>query len=239
MCRTLIGRGVAVCLGLAGGVGAGKLLLDGALLRAAAAEAHSEHAVGRLAPSCVKSAATNQPTHYTDGTRRGDLVRWLDGAQPALPALSALTQWLRSELLDAISAACAQAPAGTNSGAGAAPFLRLERPGTLPPAMLACYPGRGAQFERHLDNSPATPDSRVVTAVLYLNPDWIPANGGLLRLYPLAGPSEDVEPTLGALALFWSHRVEHEVLPAHAPRYALSLWISVAPDQPAGWRNSR
>lgn len=235
LCRTLIARGVAVSSGRSGGVGAGLLALDCALLRAASAEARAQHAAGRLTPSCVKSGAAGQPAQYTDGARRGDLIRWLDGAQPALPALSALTQWLRSELLEAVRDACAQAPIGTNSGAGAAPVLRLERPGGLAPAMLACYPGQGAHFERHLDNSPATPDARVVTAVVYLNPDWSPADGGVLRLYPLAGPAEDVEPTLGALALFWSHRVEHEVLPARTPRYALSLWMSVAPDQPVGW----
>jgi SM-20-related protein len=255
LCRTLIARGVAVspgggaegspllsssllrasCMEGRGVAVSKRPLLDPSLLLAAYAEARVEQASGRMAPSRVKSAQPGQPSHYTDNARRGDVIRWLDGAQPSLPALSALTQWLRSELLEAIRDACAHAPAGTNSGAGAAPGLFLERLGGLPPAMLACYPGRGARFERHIDNSPATRDARAVTAVLYLNPGWTPEDGGVLRLYPLFGPCVDVEPVLGALVLFWSHRVEHEVLPAHAPRYALSLWMSVAPDQPLGW----
>ena len=124
-----------------------------------------------------------------------------------------------------------------------------------------------------------------MTAVLYLNEEWDPANGGSLRLYPLQGVNsggsgvnvnhtsvnsggsgvnsggsgvnsrcsaplgggvipggggvQELAPSLGALALFWSHRVEHEVLPAYAARYALSLWVSVAPDQPPGWLNHR
>jgi len=41
----------------------------------------------------------------------------------------------------ALGAACAEAATGSNSGAGDAPCLLLERPGGLPPAMLACYPG--------------------------------------------------------------------------------------------------
>ena len=35
--------------------------------------------------------------------------------------------------------------------------------------MLACYPGNGARFKRHVDNDVDSPDTRAVTAVLYLN----------------------------------------------------------------------
>ncbi len=85
---------------------------------------------------------------------------------------------------------------------------------------------------RHVDNAPATPDARAVTAILYLNPEWEPSHGGCLRVAtPPAGipigaspagiegrasaasPANDeidVPPRLGALALFWSHLVEHE-----------------------------
>ena len=45
----------------------------------------------------------------------------------------------------------------------------------------------------------------------------------------------EVAPRLGSLVLFWSHRVEHEVLPSLAPRFALSLWMHVDERQPGGW----
>ena len=48
----------------------------------------------------------------------------------------------------------------------------------------------------------------------------------------------DVAPRLGTLVLFWSHRVEHEVMPALAPRYALSLWMHVDERQHAGWMDA-
>ena len=63
-----------------------------------------------------------------------------------------------------------------------------------------------------------------VTAILYLNGDWQPADGGCLRIYGAAiaahpeaqegsaengQPAEryvEVQPRRGTLALFWSHR---------------------------------
>ena len=152
----------------------------------------------------------------------------------------ALTQWLRGELMGAVRDACAAAPPGSNRGAGRAPILRIEPSTSLPLAMLACYPGGGARFHRHVDNDPRTPDTRAVTAVLYLNGAWEPADGGSLRVYDVgttrggAGHVE-VEPRRGTLVLFWSHLVEHEVLPASTARFALSLWMCVGPRQPHGW----
>ena len=97
-----------------------------------------------------------------------------------------------------------------------------------------------------LTNSPEAPDLRAVTAVLYLNGAWEPPCGGALRIYGgksgqrAASAAVDVEPRRGTLAPFWSHRVPHEVLPAQAPRFALSLWMCVdAQRQPDGWLGGR
>jgi SM-20-related protein len=62
-----------------------------------------------------------------------------------------------------------------------------------------------------------------VTAILYLNPDWTEAAGGLLRLHLPSGPL-DVAPLLDRLVVFRSEIVEHEVLPTHAPRWAVTAW---------------
>lgn len=47
-------------------------------------------------------------------------------------------------------------------------------------AMMAIYPGGGSRFANHIDNT--TRDGRRLTVLIYLNPDWNPANGGALRV---------------------------------------------------------
>jgi SM-20-related protein len=63
-----------------------------------------------------------------------------------------------------------------------------------------------------------------VTAIYYANPAWRPEDGGLLRLH-LDGATHDVAPVLDRLLVFLSERVEHEVLPAEAPRRAVTAWL--------------
>ena len=43
------------------------------------------------------------------------------------------------------------------------------------------YPGEGARFARHIDNT--TRDGRRLTVLAYLNPAWTPEQGGALRLF--------------------------------------------------------
>lgn len=87
---------------------------------------------------------------------------------------------------------------------------------------LAHY-GPGAHYARHFDAFPGQ-DNRRVTAIVYLNPGWVPEHGGQLRLH-LAPPVE-LEPTLDRLVVFRSEGVEHEVLEARADRWALTAWYS-------------
>ena len=63
-----------------------------------------------------------------------------------------------------------------------------------------------------------------MTAIYYANSTWSPEVGGLLRLHVSAGPI-DVAPMLDRLFVFLSERVEHEVLPARAPRCAITAWF--------------
>lgn len=117
--------------------------------------------------------------------------------------------------------------------------------------MLARYPGSGARYARHRDALPDhVGDRRRLTAVYYLNVDWKAADGGCLRLYlpeelgrqvPGATPQGvegvpwldsgsdswalDVEPQFDRLLLFASGWLEHEVLPTHTERYAITTWF--------------
>ncbi|MGF6505393.1 SM-20-related protein [Paraburkholderia sp. 32] len=87
----------------------------------------------------------------------------------------------------------------------------------------AIYPP-GAGYARHLDclrNS----DSRVISAVFYLNEAWQDAEGGALRLYLADQSYHDVFPRAGTLLLFLSAEFEHEVLPATRDRMSIACWM--------------
>jgi SM-20-related protein len=87
---------------------------------------------------------------------------------------------------------------------------------------LARYPP-GAKYVRHRDAFPGD-DNRRVTAIVYLNPAWAEGDGGKLRLF--VEPVIDLAPRLDRLVVFRSELIEHEVLPAHAERWALTAWYS-------------
>ncbi|XP_078344309.1 prolyl hydroxylase EGLN3-like isoform X2 [Oculina patagonica] len=93
-------------------------------------------------------------------------------------------------------------------------------------AMVACYPGQGTGYKKHIDNP--NQDGRCITTLYYLNPGWTEEKGGMLKLYP-GGCDEDgavkILPKLDRLLLFWSDRRNpHKVEPSHDVRYAITLW---------------
>ncbi|QLG89686.1 2OG-Fe(II) oxygenase [Chitinibacter bivalviorum] len=87
---------------------------------------------------------------------------------------------------------------------------------------FASYPA-GAFYQRHLDQH-RQQDTRVVTIVQYLNPQWQESDGGQLRIYLDDGSQVDVTPYGGTLVVFMSDRFEHEVLPAIRERVSLTGW---------------
>ena len=101
--------------------------------------------------------------------------------------------------------------------------------------MYAWYPA-GGYYRRHRDAEKDTPSSwRQYSVLLYLQPDWEPAHGGVLRIHRDSGGDErpvdelpnfvDVPPKEGTLVLFQSDAVPHEVLSTHAERYAVVGWF--------------
>ena len=92
--------------------------------------------------------------------------------------------------------------------------------------MCACYPGGGARYVKHRDALPYQA-GRKLTVIYYVNAGWHPAHGGELRLWPEpegAAPPVVLAPVADRLVCFISS-LEHEVLPAWAPRFALTTWM--------------
>ncbi|XP_015266101.1 PREDICTED: egl nine homolog 2 [Gekko japonicus] len=91
--------------------------------------------------------------------------------------------------------------------------------------MVACYPGNGMGYVRHVDNPSG--DGRCVTCIYYLNRHWdSKVHGGILQIYPEGRQVvANIEPIFDRLLLFWSDRRNpHEVKPAYATRYAITVW---------------
>ena len=101
---------------------------------------------------------------------------------------------------------------------------RLSRLSSRSDAMLAVYPGGGARFQRHIDNTAS--DGRRLTVLLYMNdPDWKSEDGGLLRVWGKDGMAPtDILPLGGRLAMFYSDEAPHEVTPTHKARCAMTVW---------------
>lgn len=91
-------------------------------------------------------------------------------------------------------------------------------------AHFAVYPA-GSFYKKHLDQFSQT-RHRIISCILYLNPNWTPADGGQLRIYEADGLGHtDVTPYGGTLVCFRSADVFHEVLPAHRERFSLTGWL--------------
>ncbi len=92
---------------------------------------------------------------------------------------------------------------------------------------FAIYP-EGAFYTAHLDRHSGTSD-RVVTIILYLNPDWQPGDGGELKLWTTAGEKEGafelIEPRMGTLVCFMAGEFWHEVMPANKTRMSITGWF--------------
>ena len=93
---------------------------------------------------------------------------------------------------------------------------------------FAIYP-EGAFYKPHLDRHSGS-SNRIVTVILYLNPDWLPGDGGELKLWTTAGDREGefvlIEPRMGTLVSFLSADFWHEVLPAKKSRMSITGWFN-------------
>jgi SM-20-related protein len=87
----------------------------------------------------------------------------------------------------------------------------------------ARYPA-GAAYSRHVDQ-PRGSAQRKLSLVLYLNPSWQAADGGVLRIHAADDGFVDVAPIAGRLVCFLTPGREHEVLQAGCERLSISGWF--------------
>lgn len=144
---------------------------------------------------------------------RGDKIVWIGGGEPGCNNIGYLIN-----RVDAIITNCKRM---INNGKLGQYNIRERTK-----AMVACYPGHGSHYVKHVDNP--NRDGRCITAIYYLNINWdVRASGGLLRIFPEGCNDRvaDIEPIFDRILFFWSDRRNpHEVQPSHRTRYAITLW---------------
>ncbi|CAH1261379.1 EGLN1 [Branchiostoma lanceolatum] len=164
----------------------------------------------------------NQAAADTARNIRGDIITWVEGKEANCRRIGHLVS-----RMDTIIMKC-------NSKLGKCKINGRTK------AMVACYPGGGSRYIRHVDNPNG--DGRCVTCIYYLNKNWdVRKNGGLLRIFP-QGRDEvaDIEPRFNRLLFFWSDRRNpHEVQEAFATRYAITVWYFDAEERARAMERSR
>ena len=180
---------------------------------------------GLLKESELAGGKSGKNMRYSMASVRGDVVRFVDGTEGE----GCYNIGLLKEFSDQVVIRVQERVSELQQ--------QVIQRGKL---MCTCYPGDSnvdqacgqggpCRYVRHCDN----PDKngRVLTALYYLNKDWAPKHGGCLRVYPsdAEGNSRsdpvDVQPLHDRFLLFFSDkRCPHEVLPALAPRYAITTW---------------
>ncbi len=82
-------------------------------------------------------------------------------------------------------------------------------------------------YARHSDSLRGA-KNRLLSLVIYLNPQWRIEDGGLLHLYDTDEadrPSYSIMPEYGHAVLFLSEEVPHEVTLTHRTRYSIAAWF--------------
>lgn len=162
------------------------------------------HRIATLQHDDFRRAGTGRgQEHQLNRFVRRDRIRWLSHEHPAesawLDYMASLQQYLNRRL-----------------------FLGLFS-----------YEGHFAHYSpgdfyrRHMDAFQGQAN-RILTTVLYLNPDWESRDGGELVIYYPCNHDKElcrVRPAFGTLVTFLSEEYPHEVLPAQRDRYSIAGWF--------------
>jgi len=144
---------------------------------------------------------------------RSDKITWTDGTDEQTPHINNLVA-----MLDNIVMTANKSP---NNGSLGKYVIQ-----TRTKAMIACYPGEGSHYVKHVDNP--NNDGRCITAIYYLNKHWdTEKDGGVLKIYSACVPGviAEVNPIFDRVIFFWSDRRNpHEVMPSYRSRFAITVW---------------
>lgn len=152
----------------------------------------------------IKAGVGREQDHTINNFVRSDQICWITGESAAgkqwLAWVSSLQQYLNRRLLLGL--------------------FSFE-------SHFAHYQ-QGDFYKRHLDSFKGEAN-RVVSIVAYLNPAWLPSDGGELVLYKDEKDLEGLKitPLLGTLVAFLSEDFPHEVLATHRDRYSIAGWFRV------------
>ncbi|CAH2045913.1 unnamed protein product, partial [Iphiclides podalirius] len=167
----------------------------------------------------------SNPASTEAQTIRSDRITWIDGKEPHCFYIRQLIAQVDNIILKANKMA--------NNGKMGDYIINGRTK-----AMVACYPGSGSHYVKHVDNP--NKDGRCITAIYYLNLDWdVKRCGGLLRVFP-EGTNQvaDIAPIFDRMLFFWSDRRNpHEVQPAYSTRYAITLWYFDAQEREEALRH--
>jgi SM-20-related protein len=141
-------------------------------------------------------------THQINRDIRRDSIYWLDRGSPAQTTYLAQMAELQYQL---------------NRGL----FLGLLEY----ESHYALYK-EGGFYKKHLDSFRGHAN-RMVTTVLYLNPDWQADGGGELVIYNESSSEKlaTITPEMGKLVVFMSEQIPHEVLPTQHPKVSVAGWF--------------
>ncbi|TNF88218.1 MAG: 2OG-Fe(II) oxygenase [Gammaproteobacteria bacterium] len=86
----------------------------------------------------------------------------------------------------------------------------------------------GDYYKRHVDAFNGK-TNRILSLATYLNPEWLPEDGGELVLYRNQQDRDGIRvtPVLGTLVVFLSEEFPHEVLVSNQDRYSIAGWFRV------------
>ena len=106
------------------------------------------------------------------------------------------------------------------------PWLRIDR---LEQAKVQVNTGNGGAFPCHFDlpaPSETKPAKRILTVLLYLNPDWLAGHGGEVEVLPFPFQNSVLSPLNQRLVAFSSCTTLHRVRPFFGQsRVCVNLWF--------------
>jgi SM-20-related protein len=87
------------------------------------------------------------------------------------------------------------------------------------------YP-EGSFYKTHIDQFKNN-SSRVYSMIVYLNTDWLPADGGELCIHHADERLQNIAPVNGKSVFFKSNELQHEVLITTKQRLSITGWLKV------------